>query len=38
MLHYFYMTAIGQLSGLNAEQIAGKFTEMLASPEIGGTA
>ena len=34
MLHYFYMTAIGQLSGLNAEQIAGKFTEMLASPGV----
>ena len=34
MLHYFYMTAIGQLSGLNAEQVAGKFTEMLASPGV----
>ena len=34
MLHYFYMTAIGQLSGLNAEQVAGKFTEMLASPSV----
>ena len=34
MLHYFYMTAIGQLSGLNAEQVAGKFTEMLASSGV----
>ena len=32
MLHYFYMPAAGQLAGLNAEQVAGKFTEMLASP------
>ena len=32
MLHYFYMTAAGTLAGLNAEQVAGKFTEMLASP------
>ena len=32
MLHYFYMTAAGKLAGLNAEQVAGKFTEMLASP------
>ena len=32
MLHYFYMTATGKLAGLNAEQVAGKFTEMLASP------
>ena len=32
MLHYFYMTAVGKLAGLNAEQAAGKFTEMLASP------
>ena len=34
MLHYFYMTAAGKLAGLNAEQVAGKFTEMLASPAI----
>jgi NSS family neurotransmitter:Na+ symporter len=26
------MTAVGKLAGLNAEQVAGKFTEMLASP------
>ena len=26
------MTATGKLAGLNAEQVAGKFTEMLASP------
>ena len=32
MLHYFYMTAVGKLAGLNAEQVAGKFIEMLASP------
>ena len=32
MLHDFYMTAAGKLAGLNAEQVAGKFTEMLASP------
>ena len=32
MLHYFYITAVGKLAGLNAEQVAGKFTEMLASP------
>ena len=32
MLHYFYMTVVGKLAGLNAEQVAGKFTEMLASP------
>ena len=32
MLHYFYMTATGKLAGLDAEQVAGKFTEMLASP------
>ena len=32
MLHYFYMTAAGKLAVLNAEQVAGKFTEMLASP------
>lgn len=32
MLHYFYMTAVGKLAGLNDEQVAGKFTEMLASP------
>ena len=32
MLHYFYMTAVGKLAGLNAEQVGGKFTEMLASP------
>ncbi len=32
MLHYFYMTAAGKLAGLNADQVAGKFTEMLAAP------
>ena len=32
MLHSFYRTAVGKLAGLNAEQVAGKFTEMLASP------
>ena len=34
MLHYFYMTAAGKLVGLDADQVAGKFTEMLASPGI----
>lgn len=34
MLHYFYMTATGKLSGLNADQVAGKFTEMLADPFV----
>lgn len=34
MLHYFYMTATGKLSGLNADQISGKFTEMLADPFV----
>ena len=32
MLHYFYMTAAGKLAGLNAEQVAGKCTDLLASP------
>ena len=36
MLHYFYMTAAGKLVGLDADQVAGKFTEMLASPLIMG--
>ena len=30
MLHYIYMTAAGKLVGLDADQVAGKFTEMLA--------
>ena len=34
MLHYFYMTAAGKLSGLDADEVTGKFTEMLASPGI----
>ena len=34
MLHYFYMTATGKLAGLNADQVAGKFTEMLADPGV----
>ena len=34
MLHYFYMTATGKLAGLDADQVAGKFTEMLASPWV----
>lgn len=34
MLHYFYMTATGKLSGLDADQVAGKFTEMLADPFV----
>ena len=35
MLHYFYMTATGKLAGLNADQVAGKFTEMLAAEKEG---
>ena len=34
MLHYFYMTAAGKFVGQNADQVAGQFTEMLASPGI----
>ena len=34
MLHYFYMTAASKLAGLNADQVAGKFTEMLADPGV----
>ena len=34
MLHYFYMTAAGKLAGLDANQVAGKFTEMLADPGV----
>ena len=34
MLHYFYMTAVGKLAGLDADQVAGKFTEMLADPGV----
>ena len=34
MLHYFYMTAAGKLSGLTADEVANAFTEMLASPGI----
>ncbi len=29
MLHYFYMTAAGKLSGLNADEVAGKFAKGL---------
>ena len=34
MMHYFYMTAAGKLSGLTADEVASAFTEMLASPGI----
>ncbi len=34
MLHYFYMMATGELSGLNADEVASKFTEMLANPVV----
>ena len=34
MLHYFYMTAIGKLAGLNADQVSNAFSEMLVSPGI----
>ncbi len=32
MLHYFYMTASGKLSGLGSEEVAEKFSDMLADP------
>jgi len=32
MLHYFYLSLIGELSGLDTEGIALRFTELLASP------
>ena len=34
MLHYFYMTATGQLAGLTSDEVSSKFSEMLASPGI----
>ncbi len=34
MLHYFYLTAIGALKDLNAEEIADKFSNMLSNPVI----
>ena len=34
MLHYFYMTATGQLDGLTSDEVSSKFSEMLASPGI----
>ena len=35
MLHYFYMTATGKLSGLSADAVADQFTRMLADPGVG---
>lgn len=32
MMHYFYMTATGKLSGLSSEQVSAAFDQMLASP------
>ena len=32
MLNYFYMTATGKLSGLDADGVAAAFTDMLADP------
>ena len=32
MLHYFVQTAAGRLAGLSAEEIAGAFSQLLASP------
>lgn len=32
MLHYFYMTATGKLSGISTEAVEGKFNEMLSQP------
>ena len=34
MLHYFYMTAAGKLSGLSADTVAEQFTRMLADPGV----
>ncbi len=34
MLHYFYMTATGRLSGLSADAVAEQFTRMLADPGV----
>ena len=34
MLHYFYMTASGRLSGLSADAVADQFTQMLAAPGV----
>ena len=34
MLHYFYMTATGKLSGLSADAVADQFTRMLADPGV----
>ena len=32
MMHYFYMTATGKLSGVSSEQVSAAFDQMLASP------
>ena len=32
MMHYFYMTATGKLSGVSSEQVTAAFDQMLASP------
>ena len=34
MLHYFYMTAAGKLSGLSADAVAEQFPRMLADPGV----
>ena len=34
MLHYFYQTALGRMSGLSSEQVAAAFGGMLASPGV----
>ena len=36
MLHYFYMTAVGKLEGLDAQGVSDQFTEMLGKPQIMG--
>ena len=38
MLYYFYQMLTGKFAGQDAGEVAGMFQEMLASPEILGTA
>lgn len=34
MLHYFYLTATGKFTGMDSEQVAGVFSEMLDQPVV----
>ena len=34
MLHYFYLTATGKFTGLDADQVGGVFNEMLSQPLV----